>query len=118
MKTTHRKLTLLVWGVILAAPVFGDSFTGFTTGNLVVSRSVYTGTATTLTIGEQIPPDCPTTAVCDGPKGVGGPATNTGAFPAIGSTNNVWNNDAVDGSFGVTSPIFLDQITTGGTSIN
>ena len=33
----------------------------------------------------------------------------------IGSTNNVWNNDTVDGSFGVTSPIFLDQITTDGT---
>jgi hypothetical protein len=40
-------------------------------------------------------------------------AVDNGAFPAIGSSNNVWNNDNVDGSFGVTPPIFLDQITPG-----
>jgi hypothetical protein len=94
-----------------------QSFSGFTPGNLVVSRSVYTGTAATVTVGETLPPDCPSTAVCTG-SGVGGPATNTGAFPVVGSTNNVWSNADVDGSFGVTSPIFLDQISTGGTLIN
>jgi hypothetical protein len=90
----------------------GGTFTGFTPNNLVVSRSVYTGTASTVTPGEVLPPVCGTQATCTGV------ATNSGAFPAIGSTNNVWNNDAVDGSFGVTSPIFLDQITTSGTLIN
>lgn len=94
-----------------------QSFSGFTPGNLVVSRSVYAGTAATVTVGEVLPPNCPATATCTG-AGVGGPATNTGAFPIVGSANNVWNNDAVDGSFGVTSPIFLDQISTGGTPIN
>ncbi len=102
---------------IVAVP---PGFSGFTPNNLVVSRSVYAGNASTpvLTPGVTIlPPDCPTTAVCTG-VGVGGPATNNGAYPVVGSTNNVWNNDAVDGSFGVTSPIFLDQISTGGTLIN
>jgi hypothetical protein len=30
----------------------------------------------------------------------------------------VWNNDSVDGSFGVTSKIFLDQMTTSGVLLN
>ncbi|HEV3143867.1 MAG TPA: hypothetical protein VGZ47_08295, partial [Gemmataceae bacterium] len=34
------------------------------------------------------------------------------------STNNVFNNNIVDGSFGITSPIFLDQITPAGTVVN
>jgi hypothetical protein len=41
-----------------------------------------------------------------------------GAYPTVGSTNNVWKNDNVDGSFGITSPIFLDQITPSGTLVN
>jgi hypothetical protein len=40
-----------------------------------------------------------------------GKATDNGAYPAIGSTNNVWSNVNADGNFGVISPIFLDQIT-------
>jgi hypothetical protein len=113
---------ILAWTVAALSIGFptllpAQGFSGFTPNNLVVSRSVYEGTATTLTVGETLPPNCPTTATCTG-AGVGGPATNNGAFPIVGSTNNVWNNDAVDGSFGVTSPIFLDQISTGGTPIN
>src|SRR5215831_20816038 len=88
-------------------------FPGFLPGNLVVSRSVYTGTAATVTVGQKLPPTCPATATC--PTGV---ATDNGSYPTAGSTNNVWANEAVDGSFGVTSPIFLDQITTAGTRIN
>jgi hypothetical protein len=30
----------------------------------------------------------------------------------------VWNNSLVDGSFGITSKIFLDQLTTSGTLLN
>src|SRR5580692_8474803 len=105
-------VTIAVGG---AAPVLADpiSFTGFTPGNLVLTRSVYAGDATTVTIGQPLPPNCPATAAC-------GTATaiDNGAFPAIGSTNNVWNNDTPDGSFGVTSPIFVDQITTAGQTIN
>jgi len=85
----------------------------FTPDNLVLTRSVYAGTAATVTIGEPLPPDCPATAACGTGK-----ATDNGSYPAIGSANNVWNNDdAVDGSFGVTSHIFLDELTLPGVTI-
>src|SRR5579872_1321654 len=109
-----KSVALVALAGAVSTPLSADPiFTGFLPGNLVVSRSVYTGDATTVTIGQKLPPNCPATATC--PTAT---ATNTGAFPATGSTNNVWNNDTVDGSFGITSPIFLDQITTEGTRIN
>ena len=90
----------------------GSTFPGFTANNLVLSRSVYSGTASTVTAGQTLPPVCGTQATCTAG------ATNTGAFPALGSNNNVWNNVLIDASFGLTSPIFLDQITTSGTVLN
>jgi len=90
-------------------------FTGFTPGNIVISRSVYQGSAATLAAGQTLPPVCPSTAAC---ASNGGPATNSGAYPSVFTTNNVWNNDAVDGSFGVISPIFLDQVTPAGILVN
>lgn len=89
-----------------------SNFTGFTPGNLVVSRSVYAGTQSTVTIGQALPPNCPATATCSSP------ATDDGRYPSASYSNNVWNNDVADGSFGVTSPIFLDQITTGGQPVS
>jgi len=93
----------------------GSSFSGFVPGNLVLTRSVYTGDATTVVKGQFLPPVCPVGAAC--PTN-GGAATDNGAYPAVGSTNNVWNNDKVDGSFGITSPIFIDQITPTGNVVN
>src|SRR5450432_4273990 len=114
MQKHLKSIAIVALAGALSAPLFADPIlTGFLPGNLVVSRSVYMGDATTVTIGQKLPPNCPATATCPTVT-----ASNTGAFPAIGSTNNVWNNDTVDGSFGVTSPIFLDQITTEGTRIN
>ncbi|HME05777.1 MAG TPA: hypothetical protein VKG25_01955 [Bryobacteraceae bacterium] len=113
-RSSTQFLTLLAaaasCGGLLHAATVG--FSGFTPGNLVLSRSVYAGTASTITIGQQLPPVCGAMASCPGM------ASNNGAFPAVGSANNVWNNDLVDGSFGITSPIFLDQLTTGGTLVN
>lgn len=85
----------------------------FTLGNLVVTRSVYSGDATTVRVGQLLPPICPVTAAC-------GPimASENGGYPTPGSANNVWNNSKADGNFGITSPIFLDQITPAGTLIN
>ena len=97
-------LTLVAASCLTAADA--PPFEGFLPGNLVVSRSVYTGTASTVTVGQPLPPNCPATATC------GKPATNDGTYP------NVFNNAAPDGSFGVTSPIFLDQLTPEGTRIN
>jgi hypothetical protein len=71
----------------------------FLPGNLLVSTSTYTGTASTVTVGNPLP-------------GSGGlTATANGTYP------NVFNNDLVDASFGVTSPIFLEQFTTSGTMV-
>jgi hypothetical protein len=81
-------------------------FEGFLPGNLVVSRSVYTGNASTVSVGQPLPPNCPSTATCSKP------ATVDGTYPFV------WNNAAADGSFGITSPIFLDQISPEGAHIN
>jgi len=111
--TNFRTVLAVATLAVSAASVFAQ--TSFSPGNIVVSRSTYQGTAGTIAVGQFLPPICPSTGAC---ASNGGPATNTGAYPAIGSNNNVWNNDAVDGSFGVTSPIFLDQYTPGGSLVN
>ena len=98
----------------------------FVPGTLVVSRSVYEGKASTVTIGETLPLGCqggltgltvnvPTTTGGTTPVTVPcGVATDNGEYPNLFDTHNVWNNANSDGSFGVTSPIFLDDITTDG----
>jgi hypothetical protein len=82
----------------------GDSGRWFLPGNLVVSRSVYIGTPGLLQPGVTIlPPGCTTgcaTAISDG------------TYP------QVWNNDLADASFGITSPVFLDQVTPSGHLVN
>ena len=69
-------------------------------GNLLVSESVYQGTASTVTVGQTLPPNQTV------PPGVA--AIADGTYPTV------FNNNTVDGSFGVTSPIYLDQLTTYG----
>jgi len=97
----------------LSLPAQPPAFPGFTPGNLVVSRSVYTGTAATVAAGQPLPPVCPSTAACKTK-----PASDSGAYPSLANSNNVFNNDNIDGNFSVTSPIFLDQITPAGTLVN
>jgi len=98
----------------------------FQPGTLVLSRSVYEGTASTVINGETLPLGCqggsigltvevPTTA--GGTTAVAVPcgiATDNGEYPNLFDTHNVWNNANSDGSFGITSPIFLDDMTTDG----
>jgi hypothetical protein len=106
---TFRALAAMGAGAAIAALALAQSgsFSGFTPGNLVVTRTVYTGTASTVTVGQPLPPVCPATAACGTAT-----ATDNGAYP------NVWNNNKADGSFGITSPIFLDQLKTDGTLVN
>jgi uncharacterized protein (TIGR03437 family) len=115
--STSKKLLFLSAPILIAAlpAAFAQSsgFPGFSPGNIVVSRTVYAGDASTITVGQPLPPICPSTAACGTAK-----ATDNGALPASGSTNNVWNNNKADGSFGITSPIFLDQMTPTGTLVN
>jgi hypothetical protein len=82
----------------------------FAPGNVVVTRSVYSGTSSTVAIGENLPPNCvPNKAN----KVTCGNAVANGSYPTV--FNNVI---AADPSFGITSPVFIDQITPGGTLIN
>lgn len=66
-------------------------------GNLIVSRTVYAGNASTVSAGQALPG--------------GGTAVANGTFP------NVFKNESPDPAFGVTAPIYLDQLTTGGTRV-
>ncbi|HEY6346355.1 MAG TPA: hypothetical protein VIY49_33110 [Bryobacteraceae bacterium] len=95
-----------------------STFTGFTAGNLVLSRSVYAGNQSSIVLGQALPPVCPASANTAAPGACAGKANSTGEYAQPDSTNNVFNNDTVDGSFGITSPIFLDQLTPSGTTVN
>jgi len=124
-------------GVVVSLAAFGlfadDNKDGdsrhfeFKPNSLVLSRSVYEGTASTVTIGETLPRGC-----AGGPNGstvvavpltAGGTtnvtvtcgiASDNGEAPNLSDSHNVWNNSGSDGSFGVSSPIFLDNLSTDG----
>ena len=68
----------------------------FVPGDIVVSSSTYVGSASTVTIGQALPG--------------GGNAVANGSYP------NVFNNASVDSSFGITSPLYLNQYSIGGTT--
>jgi len=99
------KLTLILLIGVFCAPAsaFDSNFFIFFPGNLVVSRSVYDNNPGNVQVGQVLPPNC--TSGCT-------MATNDGTYP------EVWNNDAVDGSFGITSKIYLDQVSPNGFLIN
>lgn len=95
-----------------------STFAGFMPGNLVLSRSVYTGDRNTVVAGQTLPPVCPASANTASAGACSVKATDNGAYPSTDSANNVFNNNKVDGSFGVTSPIFLDQLSPSGVTLN
>src|SRR5215469_13828853 len=78
----------------------------FSPGNLVVSRSVYLDTKNITAGTTVLPPNC---SVANCPTPVTAVVDSTYPF--------VWNNDSIDPSFGITSKIFLDQITTAGSLV-
>ena len=92
-------------GVFHAAAQNGSAY--FLPGNLVVSRSVYVDTNGIIAGTTVLPPNCSPTN-CPTPV----TAVVGSAYPYV------WNNDSVDGSFGVTSKIFLDQLTSSGLLLN
>jgi len=113
-----QRLTLLlltaavVGGTARSARSDGDhSFFYFFPGNLVVSRSVYDNNPKNLVVGvTDLPPNCvAASGSCTTPPTT---AINDGTYPYV------FNNDSVDGSFGITSKIFLDQITPWGWLVN
>ncbi len=74
-----------------------------TPGNLLVSRVIYDNKASNVTVGQPLPPGCTSGCVS---------AVANGTYPFV------FNNAPVDGSFGITSKITLDQITPAGVYIN
>ena len=83
-------------------PAWGGS--GLVAGNLLVSESRYTSVPDLVPGQTQLPPGC-TSGNCV-------TATASGDYP------EVFNNALVDGSFGVTEPIFLAQITPSGRPLS
>jgi hypothetical protein len=115
---------LLASALIVPVPGWAGGNEVFSPNNLVLSRSVYQGISTTVNVGDTLPPGCVketvmltfvTTPPPATPSTVNvtcSKATANGVYPTV------FNNNVADGSFGVTSPIFLDQLTTGGLFIN
>jgi hypothetical protein len=102
---------LVVLGVVVlagGAAVVGlgassDSGGSFAAGDLLVSRSVYDNDPANVQAGvTQLPPGCTTGCAT---------AIAGGAYP------QVFNNDLVDGSFGITSKVFLDEVTPAGSLV-
>src|SRR5579871_4687350 len=89
----------IILGTAAAALLAVDSPSGAVpiSGDVVVSRSIYTGTASTVTIGQALPG--------------GGTAVADGTYPGV------WSNEGPDPSFGVTSPIFLDRYHVAGSAL-
>lgn len=80
----------------------GDHFE-FKDDALVVSRSVYIDTKSITAGTTVLPPDC-SIANCPTPV----TAVTDGTYPYV------FNNNRIDGSFGISSKIFLDQMTRDG----
>jgi hypothetical protein len=110
-------LSMLVAGVFAPrVAADDDDFFLFIPDTLVLSRSVYAGNASTVTVGQTLPPGCvagsvPVPLLAGGSTSV---KVTCGAAVADGTYPSVFNNDGQDGSFGITSPIFLDDIITDG----
>ncbi len=84
----------------------------FIPGNLVVTRSVYTNGHNITAQITNLPPGCTPISPSD-PD----PADPCALAVIDSSYPFVFNNDTVDGSFGITSKIFLDQLTRFGSPI-
>jgi hypothetical protein len=105
---TGLAVTLFLSGVVVvgATGAFADDDDiNFRPGNLLISRSVYDNNPANVVAGTTLlPPNCAA------PNCV--TATDSGAYPFV------FNNDAVDASFGITSKIVLDQFELSGKFIN
>ncbi len=101
IRRLRRVAPVVLFGMMTgsAAAQFLPNFYFFP-GNLIVSRSVYDNRAKNVQVGQDLPPNCT--------------AGNCVQAVANGTYPQVWNNDGPDGSFGITSKIFLDQITPSG----
>lgn len=77
-------------------------------GDLLVSTSTYRNDPNIVAGVTQLPPGCSAAAGAPDPCGT---AVADGDYPYV------FNNDTIDGSFGVTSPIVLDELTLDGRRV-
>ncbi|HUN59577.1 MAG TPA: hypothetical protein VMU41_15805 [Candidatus Binataceae bacterium] len=109
---SHVKTILLgtACGALVIGASTGSALSGsiphfvFFPGSLVVSRSVYDNNPNNVTVEEQLPPGCSSSNCVS--------AGYNGTYPTV------FNNASIDGSFGITSRIFLDQILPNGLLLN
>lgn len=73
----------------------------YTAGNLLISSSAYNVPARTIVVGQTVLPG-----------GGGATAVANASYP------NVFQNEAVDPSFGITAPITISQTTQGGALVS
>ena len=127
MTLKHLRVVASLTATVLLMTASGIAWAGgvFSPNNIVVSRSVYVVVPSTVAVNQTLPPNCVAQTlnvpllVPPNPVGSTTPVKVTCATAvANGMYPNVFNNDTVDGSFGVTSPIFLDQLTTAGAFLN
>jgi len=127
----------LSFSVKVNAQEHGRDFHGFTPGSIVLSGTVYVGSADTVTPGEVLPHGCLNTGLVTNPNPATvnvpllppdqtpaattaavtvtcGYASDNGEAPNLNDNHNVWNNAATDPSFGVSSPIVLWNLSTHG----
>jgi hypothetical protein len=108
--TFVRAIAALSLAALVSVPAIAEDHDNdrivFFPGNLVVSRSVYDNNANNIAVGTALPPNCAKTV------GPCAPATSNGTYPFV------FNNVIPDPAFGVTSKIFLDQITPFGFLLN
>jgi hypothetical protein len=99
-------ITFLLSGLAASSPALADDDDAdFRPGNLLVSRVIYDNNPNNVVAGvTQLPPNCVGSACVT--------ATASGAYPTV------WNNALVDGSFGITAKIVLDQMTRSGLLIS
>jgi hypothetical protein len=99
LSKTRLAIALLATTALGGTVAYAEEITFFLPGNLLLSRSVYNSPADIITPGvTQLPPKC-TPANCV-------TATADGTYPTV------FNNVLVDASFGVTAPIFVDEMLT------
>lgn len=110
---------IIVAASILSAQTHEDEHSRhfeFKRNSLVLSRSVYAGNASTVSVGQTLPPGCVAKTVTLPLLGGGTTTVKVKCATAVadGTYPGVFSNDGPDGSFGITSPIFLDNISTHG----
>ncbi len=86
---------------VLLAPTLSLADPAYTAGNLLISRSIYSVPASAIVVGQTVLPG-----------GGGATAVADASYP------NVFKNEAPDPSFGITTPITIDQVTRSGAVVS